>query len=133
MKKQMIRLTESELHQIIEESVKAIITENMEQEGWYDKMKAGAGAFFKSPQAAGGLNLGKRMEMAKKNFNSRGKFDDLRGLISQLQALVDAKKIDANVTVGELLGNKGVGGKLRGMAINQASQMKSRGYQLPKK
>ncbi len=133
MKKQMIRLTESELHQIIEESVKAIIKENMEQEGWLDNMKAGANAFFKSPQAAGGLNLGKRMGAGKANFNSRAKYDELRGIMAQLKALVDANKIDANVTVGQLIGNKGVGGKLRGMAINQASQMKSRGYQLPKK
>jgi hypothetical protein len=50
MKKQMIRLTESELHQIIEESVKNIIKENMEQEGWLDTAKSFAGQYRKRGQ-----------------------------------------------------------------------------------
>lgn len=46
MKKQLVRLTESELHQIIEESVRSIIEENMD-EGWFDTAKSFFGQYGK--------------------------------------------------------------------------------------
>jgi hypothetical protein len=46
MKKQLVRLTESELHQIIEESVKAVIAEEMD-EGMWDTAKSFFGQYGK--------------------------------------------------------------------------------------
>jgi hypothetical protein len=132
MKKQMVRLTESELNQIIEESVKSIITENMKQEGWFDNMKAGTTAFFNSPNAKGGLNLKRRVTDAKKNYSSRGQYDELNLVLAKLKSLIESGKIDANTTVGQLVGSNTKFGKLGGMAQNQASQMSKRGYKMRK-
>jgi hypothetical protein len=45
MEKRVIKLTESELNQIIEESVRSIIAENMEDEGLWDTMKSFGGQY----------------------------------------------------------------------------------------
>lgn len=46
MKKQLVRLTEEDLHQIIESTVQRIITENYEEEGMWDTMKSFGGQYF---------------------------------------------------------------------------------------
>lgn len=45
MKKQLIRLTEEDLNQIIESTVHRIITENSEDEGLWDSLKSFAGQY----------------------------------------------------------------------------------------
>lgn len=45
MKKQLIRLTEEDLNQIIESTVQRIITENSEDEGLWDSLKSFAGQY----------------------------------------------------------------------------------------
>jgi uncharacterized protein YukE len=47
MKKQVLRLTESELNRIIEESVYSIINEEMMNEGWWDTAKSFMGQYGK--------------------------------------------------------------------------------------
>ena len=44
MKNRVVRLTEQDINHIIKESVEKIINENMEQEGFWDNVKAGASA-----------------------------------------------------------------------------------------
>ena len=54
--KQVLRLTEADLHQMIKESVYAILSENMEDEGWLDNMKSafkGARQGFQTQKAMG--------------------------------------------------------------------------------
>lgn len=62
-----MRLTESELNQIIEESVRSIIAENMEDEGLWDTMKSFGGQYLqrgKEQAQKMGHNVGQKMKGA---------------------------------------------------------------------
>lgn len=130
MKKQIVRLTESELNQIIEESVTTIINENMEDEGFWNNLKTGAKTFVGKSSGDKGLNLKKRWENAKKNFNTQGEYDDLKDLLTKMRELVDKKQLDPNKTVAQLLGgalNGNKFGTMDAMTANRMSQMRKRG------
>jgi hypothetical protein len=71
MKKQFVRLTESELHQIIEESVKAVIAEEMD-EGLFDRLGA---AWKGAKQAYGGQKM---LDRGTDNFQQQHSMGDLR-------------------------------------------------------
>lgn len=130
MKKQIVRLTESELNQIIEESVKVIINENMEDEGFWNNLKTGAKTFVGKSSGDKGLNLKQRWANAKKNFNTQGEYDDLKDLLTKMRELVNKKQLDPNKTVAQLLGgalNGNKFGTMDAMAANRMSQMRKRG------
>ena len=67
MKKQVIRLTESDLHKIVENSVRRIMTENEEDEGLWNNMKSA----FKG--ARNGYQTQKALDTDNNNYtrNSR--------------------------------------------------------------
>lgn len=60
MAKQLIRLTEEDLHRIVESSVERIIKENMEDEGLLDYLKSMGRQGGKKAQEAG-ADVGKKM------------------------------------------------------------------------
>ena len=70
MKKQLIRLTEEDLSQIIESTVQRIITENSEDEGLWDSLKSFAGQ-YKNRGTQKAQELGKTAgERMKQGYNS---------------------------------------------------------------
>lgn len=100
--KQTIRLTESELRDMIEMS----INEAIQDEGWFgDKLnqaKSAVGTMFNKE----GGNFGKRINNAKKNWSAQGELNDIRNLRTLLADLIDKKGIDPNTTIGQLMGGK---------------------------
>lgn len=133
--KNVIRITESQLRQLVSEAVIGMLNESCAegdgdmQETW-NQFKTGAKTFFSRNNA--GRGLGGRFQQAKANYQTQGKLDDMKGLISQLSALLDQRKIDPNTTVGQLVGGKYNGnrfGTMTGMAGNMAGQMKRRGLE----
>ena len=65
MKKQVIRLTESDLHNIINESVRTILSEKMD-EGWWDTAKSFMGQYGKRG-ADKAQEMGQQVGSAAKN------------------------------------------------------------------
>lgn len=124
--RQQIRLTESELQNIIEESVRRVIAENTEDEGkvrdkWNQIKSAGHTLFNRN-----GGNFPQRFKNARKNFTTQGELNDINGLIQQLSQLLDARKISPQTTVAQLVGgkyNNNRFGTMTGMAGNRKRQI----------
>ena len=111
--KQTIRLTESELRDMIEMS----INEAMQDEGFLDQVTQGAKSFFgkgdmgaksrtsKSLRSGdGGMNLGKRWNAAKENFKSQGVLDKNNDTINWLKSFMQNNGLTVSNTIGELWG-----------------------------
>lgn len=109
----VIRLTESDLSNIIEKSVRTALKENMTNEGVWDNLKAGANAFFgKGPGDASqrnnapddtevNYNLGKRWKAAKTNYQQQGMYDKKQDVIKQLESLI--KRYGQNAKLGGVI------------------------------
>ena len=124
--KQTIRLTESELREMIEMS----INEAMQDEGWFgDKLnqaKSAAGTMFNKE----GRNFGQRINNAKKNWSAQGELNNIGNLRKQLEDLVDNRGIDPNTTIAQLIGgkyNNNKFGTMSGMMNNRKSNIQRRG------
>lgn len=127
--RQRIRLTESDLHRIIEESVTNILAENDMEEGWFgdkwNQTKSAVGTAF-----GGGGNFGQRMQNAKKNWNTQGDLNNINNLKQQLIQMLDARQISPQTTVAQLVGgkyNNNKFGTMTGMAANRMGQISRRG------
>lgn len=112
--KQTIRLTESELRGMIEESVRQMIAEGEMEEGFFGNLKAGVQSAFGRGQGSeqakadragkrGGLNLGKRWNAAKEGYKQQGVIDNLDNIKKTLEDLIFKGKLDTNMTLGEFL------------------------------
>lgn len=127
--KQKIRLTESELHNLIAESVKEVLAESEMDEGWLgDKWNQAKSAARTAFNAEGGV--GNRLSQAKKNWNTQGDLNNINSLRQQLEQLLDARQISPNTTVGQLVGgkyNNNRFGTMSGMAANRRGQIQRRG------
>lgn len=126
MNKKLIKLTESDLHRIVEESVVNILAENDMEEGWWNQAKSAVGTAL---QKQGG-SLGDRWQKAKKNWSSQGELDDLSKLRQDLAKLLDARQISPQTTVGQLVGgkyNNNRFGTMTGMIANRKGQIGKRG------
>lgn len=138
MNKNVIRLTEEDLNNIIKESVQQILKENPENEGFWNNLKTGAKTFMNNDNRQG-LDLKNRWNAAKSNFKTQGEYDDIKDLIQKLSQLLDQRKISPQTTVAQLVGGKyntdAQGrqrmGTMTGMANNRMSQMRKRGLQKP--
>lgn len=132
--RQTIRLTESELRNMIEQS----INEAMEDEGFGNQLWQGAKSFFgKGNQGAGneknaytrsfngGLNLGKRWNAAKTNFQTQGVIDNADAIIGPLKQLVQSGQINGKMTVAQVLQMLG---RQKGTATNRGSAAMNRIY-----
>nr|DAX54020.1 MAG TPA: hypothetical protein [Caudoviricetes sp.] len=113
--KQVIRLTESDLQNIIEESVRRVMTENEEDESWLgDKFRQGAraaqsfmgrGSDGSSMANAGETqptyNLRGRMNAAKNGWKEQGR---MNGNNNNLEVLEDlAKRFGPDMSLGKLI------------------------------
>ena len=124
--KQTIRLTESELRDMIEMS----INEAMQDENWVaDKINQGKSAVKTIFNKEGG-DFGKRISKAKKNWTTQGELNDIGNLRKQLEDLVDKRAIDPNTTIAQLIGgkyNNNKFGTISGMMNNRKGIIKRRG------
>ena len=128
--RQQIRLKESELQNIIEESVRRVIAENMEDEfnlrGKYNQVQSAGHTLFNKESG----DWKERLKKARKNWTSQGELNDINSLIQQLTQLIDARKIDPQITVGQLVGgkyNNNRFGKMTAIAANRRGQILGRG------
>ena len=134
MKKELIRLTEQDLQNIIKESVTKILQEENIEEGWFgDKWNQVKTAYNTATQDGGnGLTLKDRYNRTKNNWQTQGQLNDLSNLRKQLEAFVDSGKINPQMTISQLIGGKYNGnkfGKLSGMIGNRQSQINRNGGQ----
>lgn len=129
MSKQVIRLTESDLHRIVKESVANILSENEIEEGWFgDKWNQAKSAVNTAFGSQG--NIGQRMQNAKKNWGTQGDLNGLNNLQQQLAQMLDARQISPQTTVAQLVGgkyNNNKFGTMTAMAANRRGQIARRG------
>lgn len=130
--KQTIRLTESQLSEMIQQS----INEALEDEGFGNQLMQGAKSFFGrgdmgkknynnrvTRSGNGGFNLGKRWNAAKQNFKSQGTIDNANGFIATLKKYMQEAGLGVSNKIGELWGYldaqvKGKAAKSGSMAQN---------------
>ena len=131
--KQVIRLTEGDLHRIVENAVMQTIMENDEDESWLgDKFRQGRRAVssFMGNNSAGNsaanygqtqptYNLRQRFNSARTGWNEQGRMNGNNSNIEVLNQL--AQRYGQNATIGQILNsltmsNRGANGR-----ISQAS------------
>lgn len=126
--KQTIRLTESQIRSMIEESVKKMIAEGEVDEAFWNQLKQGAKSAFgkgvgseksMAMRQNGGFNVGKRWNAAKQGFKSQGQVDEIDRVAGYLQKLVDAGKVSPDQTVGQLLSMPGGSNKFQKGSLGQ--------------
>ena len=130
MNKKLIRLTESDLHRIVEESVANILSENEIEEGWFgdkwNQTKSAVGTAFNKD----GGSMGQRLQNERKNWNTQGELNGMNNLQQQLTQMLDARQISPQTTVAQLVGgkyNNNKFGTMTGMAANRRGQISRRG------
>lgn len=122
-------IKESQLRAMIAEAIMEELGENCQDEDIINQTKTGFNTLFGKGQE--GNSLRQRWDNAKKNYQTQGKVDDLQKVIDGLSALLDARKINPQTTVAQLVGgkyNNGKFGTMSGMANNMKGQMMRRGY-----
>lgn len=130
MNKQRIKLTESELRNIIREAVEQELNEMDMEEGWLGDKWNQVKSATKTATQQGDMNLNDRFNNAKKNWNSQGELNDINNLIQQLSQFVDNGKIDPQKTIAQLIGgkyNNNKFGSMSGVAANRKAQIQRRG------
>ena len=130
--KQIIRLTESDLHQIIEESVLQILNENDMEEGWFgdkwNQVKTAGNTLLKEGEGS----LGQRFQNARKNWSTQGDLNGIANLRKALIDLLDKRQISPQTTVAQLVGgkyNNNKFGTMSAMVANRKAQIGRRGGQ----
>jgi hypothetical protein len=131
-------LTESELHNLVNESVKIYLRENSEDEignpldyvrNKGRQMKAAVSSLTggKKDSAGNSPTLRKRITNARKNWSTQGQLNDLNDAIEILYKYVNNGDINPNLTVAQLFGTKGKNGKMGQYLGNLSSQITRRG------
>jgi len=124
-------ITESELHDLVNESVKLYLREM--DEGWlgdkWNQTKTAANTMFQGNKGGG---LGQRFNNARKNWNTQGQLNNLNNLKQQLEQFIDSGQLDPQMTIAQLVGgkyNNNKFGRMSGMIGNRQSQISRRGGQ----
>lgn len=111
--KKIVKLTERDLHNIIEESVRTALQESAMNEGMWNNLKAGANAFFGKGVGDAlernnalndtevNYNLGKRWNAAKTNYQEQGKYDKKQEMIKTLEQFL--QRYGANVKLRDVI------------------------------
>lgn len=77
-----------------------------------------------------GENWSQRFDNMRKNFSGQKEIDDLRDIKEKLIKLIDARKINPNTTIAQLVGGKYNGNKfgtITGMEANRRAGIAKRG------
>lgn len=133
MDKKPIRLTEQDLHFLVENAVQAYLTENRMDEGWFgdkwNQTKTAANTMFQGNKGAG---LKQKFNNARQNWNTQGQLNGLNNLKQQLEQFIDSGQLNPQMTIAQLVGGKYNGnkfGRMSGMIGNRQSQISRRGGQ----
>lgn len=131
MNKNTIKLTETDLHNLIMEAVEQVMKESNEiEEGWIgDKWNQVKSAATTAAQNNGG-NIKDRYTAAKANWKTQGELNNINNLKQMLSDFIDAGQINPNMTIAQLIGGKYNGnkfGRMTSMAANRRSQIAKRG------
>ena len=125
--KTRIRLTESQLNDIIRESVYNVLNEEDMEEGWLsNKFKQGKQALKTAFQNSDEMSIRDRWNNAKKNWSNQGELNNLNDLIQSISEFVDNGEIDPQTTIAQLIGGKynhGRFGRMTGKAANRRNQI----------
>ena len=131
MEKKVIKLTESDLHEIINESVRRIIAENMTDEGWFDTMKSFANQYGQRG-AAKAQEIGQKVGNAAKNAYNNVKQDvqNTWNNAKQDSSMVDMQKAFNNFKAA-VEKYKAAGGKVNGQLASRVAGIDNmlNGYQ----
>ena len=129
MENKKIKLSESDLHRIIEESIMTVLAENETDEGWFgDKWNQTNSAVGTALNGQG--NFSQRLQNAKKNWNTQGDLNGINNLQQLLTQMLDARQISPQTTVAQLVGgkyNNNKFGTMTAMAANRKGQISRRG------
>ena len=122
-----IRLTESQLNDLIRESVYNVLNEEGMEEGWLNnKYKQGKQALKTAFQDSDEMSIRDRWNNAKKNWSNQGELNNLNDLIQSISEFVDNGEIDPQTTIAQLIGGKynhGRFGRMTGKAANRRNQI----------
>lgn len=125
--KTRIRLTESQLNDLIRESVYNVLNEEDMEEGWLsNKFKQGKQALKTAFQDGDEMSIRDRWNNAKKNWSNQGELNNLNDLIQSISEFVDNGEIDPQTTIAQLIGGKynhGRFGRITGKAANRRNQI----------
>lgn len=125
--KTRIRLTESQLNDLIRESVYNVLNEEDMEEGWLNnKFKQGKQALKTAFQNSDEMSIRDRWNNAKKNWSNQGELNNLNDLIQSISEFVDNGEIDPQTTIAQLIGGKynhGRFGRMTGKAANRRNQI----------
>lgn len=124
--KKHMKITEKELHNLISECVQEVLLENEQEEGRVNQAKSAWSALT----SKNGGTLSQRWDNMKKNFSGQKEIDDLRDIKEKLIKLIDARQINPNTTIAQLVGGKYNGnkfGSITGMEANRRAQIARRG------
>ena len=125
--KTRIRLTESQLNELIRESVYNVLNEEDMEEGWLsNKFKQGKQALKTAFQDGDEMSIRDRWNNAKKNWSNQGELNNLNDLIQSISEFVDNGEIDPQTTIAQLIGGKynhGRFGRITGKAANRRNQI----------
>lgn len=125
--KTRIRLTESQLNDLIRESVYNVLNEEDMEEGWLNnKFKQGKQALKTAFQNSDEMSIRDRWNNAKKNWSNQGELNNLNDLIQSISEFVDNGEIDPQATIAQLIGGKynhGRFGRMTGKAANRRNQI----------
>lgn len=125
--KTRIRLTESQLNDLIRESVYNVLNEEDMEEGWLsNKFKQGKQALKTAFQDSDEMSIRDRWNNAKKNWSNQGELNNLNDLIQSISEFVDNGEIDPQTTIAQLIGGKynhGRFGRMTGKAANRRNQI----------
>ena len=125
--KTRIRLTESQLNDLIRESVYNVLNEEDMEEGWLsNKFKQGKQALKTAFQDGDEMSIRDRWNNAKKNWRNQGELNNLNDLIQSISEFVDNGEIDPQTTIAQLIGGKynhGRFGRMTGKAANRRNQI----------
>ena len=125
--KTRIRLTESQLNDLIRESVYNVLNEEDMEEGWLNnKYKQGKQALKTAFQNSDNMSIRDRWNNAKKNWSNQGELNNINDLIQSISEFVDNGEIDPQTTIAQLIGgkyNNGRFGRMTGKAANRRNQI----------
>ena len=131
MDKKPIRLTEQDLHFLVENTVQAYLTENGMDEGWlgdkWNQTKTAANTMFQGNKGAG---LKQKFNNAKQNWNTQGQLNGLNNLKQQLEQFIDSGQLNPQMTIAQLVGgklNNNKFGNLSAKMANRQGQISRRG------
>ena len=131
MNKKPIKLTEQDLHFLVENTVQAYLTENGMDEGWFgdkwNQTKTAANTMFQGNKGAG---LKQKFNNAKQNWNTQGQLNGLNNLKQQLEQFIDSGQLNPQMTIAQLVGgklNNNKFGNLSAKMANRQGQISRRG------